>query len=52
MQALTFHSVVGTGKAIKNPQRKVLVYEDAELVDNRRVPPLRRLCPCFSSDSE
>ena len=48
MQSLTFHSVIGTGQAVKNPKRKILVYEDAELVDNRRVPPLRRLCPCFS----
>jgi hypothetical protein len=47
---LTFHSLKGqeTGKAVANPKRKILVYENAELVDNRRVPPLRRLCPCFS----
>ena len=49
---LTFHSLVGvsqsTGQAISNPKRKILVYENAELVDNRRIPPLRRLCPCFS----
>ena len=48
MEALTFHSVVGTGQSLKNPRRKILVYEDAEVVDNRRTPPLRRLCPCFS----
>ena len=48
MEALTFHSVVGTDQSVTNPRRKILVYEDAEVVDNRRTPPLRRLCPCFS----
>ena len=47
---LTFHSLRGqeTGKAIANPKRKILVYEDAELKDERRIPPLQQLCPCFS----
>ena len=47
---LTFHSLRGqeTGKSIANPKRKILVYENAELKDERRIPPLRQLCPCFS----
>lgn len=50
---LTFHSLRGqeTGKeagAIVNPKRKILVYENAEVRDERRIPPLQQLCPCFT----
>lgn len=51
MQTLTFHSLTGTGATSEKaarPTRKVLVYENTEVVDRRVVPPLRRLCPCFS----
>ena len=50
METLAFHSLKGqeTGEAIKDPERKILVYENAELVDNRRIPPLQKLCPCFT----
>ena len=52
METLTFHSLRGgqtTGaKEDKLGLReKVLVYDSVEVVDRRRVPPLRRLCPCF-----
>ena len=51
MQQLTFHSLTSTGatsESATKPTRKVLVYENTEVVHKRVVPPLRRLCPCFS----
>ena len=47
MDTLTFHSVCGSSTGARPGTAPKVEYK-VELTDKRRVPPLRKLCPCFS----